>query len=97
MRKVKEVIQRSNDQAWANGCKDCRYGMVNAPAILAAFPINEGRAVQAADGMIDFCGCKAGHMYRQFARRTYNAMSAELRLNIREHIAAVAPVPTVHA
>jgi hypothetical protein len=93
--RVKEVIPRSDEQAWARGCDKCHCGITNDPGILAAFPINEGRAVQAADGMIEFCNCRAGHMYRQHARHTFSAMSGELRNNIREHIASVS-VPSVH-
>lgn len=80
---------------WAKGCESCKFGIVLAPDILAAFPLGEGRAVQAAEGMITFCTCKAGHLYRQHLRRVYNGLGMELRRSVLEHIAANS-VPTVH-
>lgn len=81
---------------WARGCPSCEFGIVVAPDILAAFPINESRAMQAAEQLVEFCDCRAGHMYRQNLRKHYNALNMETRRSILEHINA-ASVPTVHA
>jgi hypothetical protein len=95
MRKVTAHIPYDPINAWARGCDKCKFGLASDPGILAAFPISEGRAVQAAEGMITFCGCKAGHLYRQHLRRTHSVLSMELRRNVLEHI-AIMSVPTVH-
>jgi hypothetical protein len=80
---------------WAKGCESCKFGIVLAPDILAAFPISEGRAVQAGEGMIVFCNCKAGHLYRQHLRRVYNGLGMETVRLVLEHIASIS-MPTVH-
>lgn len=96
MRKVTVSIPHDPINAWARGCENCKFGLTSDPGILAAFPISEGRAVQAAEGMITFCECKAGHLYRQHLRKVYNGLGMELRRGVLEHIAANS-VPTVHA
>ena len=80
---------------WARGCPKCTNGIVDDPGILAAFPLYEGRAVQAADGMVRFCTCRAGDAYARLAQHHYARMSHDQRNNIREHIASVS-VPSVH-
>lgn len=81
---------------WAHGCEACTCGIVAAPDLLGALPFYEGRAGQAGEGLIIFCTCKAGHLYRQHLRRIYNGLSMETRRNILTHIEA-ASTPTVHA
>lgn len=94
MRNTKEQLPRSNEQAWANGCAKCKFGIATAPDILGAFPFVEGRAVQADEGLVEFCDCRAGFMHRQGLRKIYNTLSMELRRNVLEHISAL--TPTVH-
>jgi hypothetical protein len=82
--------------AWAEGCENgCKYGLVVAPDILPMLMLNEQRAVQMDEGLIEFCTCKAGHMYRQYLRKVLKEMKVETRRNIYAHVTA-ARVPTIH-
>lgn len=84
--KTKDISEVAPE--WSHGCQSCKFGIVSAPDILAAFPFYEGRAVQAHEDMIEFCTCRAGHMHRQCLRRRYNALSLETVRVVLEHIAA---------
>lgn len=95
MKKLSEALPRTSHTHWGHGCQKCKYGLVNAPAILGAFPFYESRAVQAQEGLVEFCDCRAGHMYRQCLRKHYNALGWELRRLILDHI-EIASMPTVH-
>lgn len=81
--------------AWAYGCESCRYGLVNAPDVTGAVPIYEERTMHAADGLITFCNCQAGHMYRQHLRRWYSRMTDEYREYLRGVMAAHVTTPTM--
>lgn len=80
---------------WARGCESCEYGLVVAPEIAPLLNTSEGRAMQMDEGMIEFCNCRAGHMYRQYLRRVLNSLSWEARKYMREFVIS-ARVPTVH-
>ena len=80
---------------WASGCESCQCGLVVAPEIIPALGLGEQRAVQMDEGMIEFCECRAGFMYRQYLRKTLNALGMETRRNIHTHVTAVR-VPTIH-
>lgn len=80
---------------WASGCEACSYGIVAAPEIVSILPLSECRAVQAAEDMILFCDCRAGHMYRQGLRKVYAAINVHSKQNLRAIVLAAA-IPTVH-
>ncbi len=50
--------------AWARGCDDCANGIVLAPELTGAVPLYMERLVQAIDGDVTFCTCRAGVAYR---------------------------------
>lgn len=81
---------------WAKGCEACINGLVVAPEIVPELNLAEGRAIQMDEGMIEFCNCRAGHMYRQYLRKVLGGLSLESRLNYRQFVLA-ARVPTIHA
>lgn len=58
---------------WGYGCDKCRYGYVYAPdpRTSASLPLYLQRAVQAANGDIEFCDCRAGIAARSSLRRTW--------------------------
>lgn len=49
---------------WAKGCESCDHGIVLAPEITGAVEFYLERLVQAVDGDITFCECRAGQAYR---------------------------------
>lgn len=95
MKQVTEHLPRSHENDWAFGCPKCKFGLAVAPAILPAISLYEGRAVQAAEQLLVFCECRAGHMYRQQLRKVYATLSMEQKRNVLAHIQA-ASVPTIH-
>jgi len=50
--------------AWAKGCDACKYGIVASPEVTGAVEFYLERVVQAVDGDLTFCTCKAGQRYR---------------------------------
>ncbi len=50
--------------AWAKGCERCAYGIVASPEVTGAVEFYLERVVQAVDGDLTFCTCKAGERYR---------------------------------
>lgn len=80
---------------WARGCEACEYGLVVAPEFVPMLNVSEGRAIQMDEGMIEFCNCRAGHMYRQYLRRVLTSINMESRRNYR-HFVLAARVPTMH-
>lgn len=95
MKKIADYLPRVSHTHWAHGCGKCKYGIAIAPDILAAFPLFEGRAVQAHEELIVFCDCKAGHLYRQCLRKRHNDMGMELKRLVLAHINAAASVPSI--
>lgn len=83
---------------WAHGCENCEYGLIVAPELRRELPLNvsEQRSAQAAEGMLIFCECKAGQMYRQYLSGVYVAQNNSSRQSMRERVAATF-VPTIHA
>lgn len=79
---------------WAKGCEGCQFGLAVAPEIVTMLQLHEQRAVQMDEGLIEFCDCRAGFMYRQYLRKVFNAMSMETKKNVR-HFVLAAIVPTV--
>lgn len=95
MNKTSDILPRDGSKDWARGCPNCKFGIVVAPDIVAALPLHESRAVQAAEDMILFCDCRAGHMYRQGLRKVYAAIDVNSKQNLRAIVLAAA-IPTVH-
>ena len=62
--------------SWALGCEKCTHGLISSVPLTGRDSIYMERMVQAIDGMVEFCDCQAGHMYRQFLRRQYKTVSA---------------------
>lgn len=56
---------------WAHGCEKCRFGIVFPTELSGADSLYMERLAQAVDGIVEFCDCKAGHMYRQHLRAEY--------------------------
>lgn len=80
---------------WAHGCPGCTYGVVLPPAPIPLLPLHEQRATEAAEGLLIFCDCRAGFMYRQYLRKVYARIGMESRKNLRDIVMA-ANVPTIH-
>lgn len=80
---------------WAHGCEGCTFGVVLPPAPIPVLPLHEQRATEAAEGLLIFCECRAGFMYRQYLRKVYARIGMESRKNLRDIVMA-ANVPTIH-
>lgn len=80
---------------WAHGCEGCQYGLAVAPEIIRILTLAEQRAVQMDGGLIEFCNCRAGYMYRQYLRKVLSGLELQSRLNIRAIVLAD-QVPTIH-
>ncbi len=52
------------DNGWAEGCRSCLYGIIAAPELTGACEFYLERLVQALNGDITFCECRAGRCYR---------------------------------
>ncbi len=61
--------QIANGPEWAQGCPDCSYGLVwvgePLPIPKDALSVYGARRVQAANGELTFCECKAGVAMRR--------------------------------
>lgn len=64
MRNVKVSFPKSNENDWARGCDKCKFGIVSAPELTGAASLYLERMVQAIDGDLHFCDCRAGTRYR---------------------------------
>lgn len=80
---------------WSKGCEHCEYGYEAAPDLIGALTTAEQRAVGAAEGLVLFCNCKAGHLNRQYLRRVYNALLPEQKQNYRSVLLAEL-TPSIH-
>jgi len=49
---------------WARGCDACTNGIILAPELTGAVSLYLERLVQAIDGDVTFCTCRAGLAYR---------------------------------
>lgn len=62
---------------WATGCEVCEYGLISPPAIEQISGEHYiVRVYQAQAGVLNFCTCKAGHLYRLYLRRKWLEMKA---------------------
>lgn len=94
-RRHKQVAKELTEVAppWAMGCDKCRFGIIGAPELLKALTLAEQRSAQAAEDLLIFCDCRAGHLQRQYLRKVYNTMPMAQRTNLREFVVRT---PTVH-
>jgi hypothetical protein len=74
MKRVKDVYPESHENDWARGCASCKFGIVSAPELTGAATLYLERMVQAIDGDIEFCKCRAGTSYRSSLLNRYEAM-----------------------
>lgn len=83
-------------EQWTYGCEHCEFGLIVAPALIGAVNVSEQRAVAHVDGLLLYCDCRAGHMYRQHLRKGADTLNEYSRNSIRGHM-ALAAVPHIHA
>lgn len=76
---VIDISVLAQEQAWANGCPSCTFGVTKVGTLTGAVSLYEERMVQAMRGEAEFCTCRAGHMARQYARKVYSAMTEDGR------------------
>jgi len=86
------IAEITDSNRWAQGCDDCRFGMIDAPPLnaLSANPLYLQRAIQAANHDIRFCTCQAGVKMRAYLGRVW---ISELK---GRQIEPDYPVPTIH-
>jgi len=52
--------------AIAQGCEQCSYGLTNAPPISGIYPLYVERRILFDHGLLTFCSCRAGEMYKSY-------------------------------
>lgn len=81
-------LPKESTQHWANGCEKCNRGIVSAPELTGACETYLERLVQAVDGDITFCECKAGIRYRVFLLNRYRFLVEEAKRDERMKVFA---------
>lgn len=71
------------EQDWARGCDKCKFGIASAPELTGACELYLERLVQAIDGDITFCDCKAGVRFRVFLLNRFQFLKEEARKDSR--------------
>jgi hypothetical protein len=74
MKRVESLLPPIPTDFWAHGCPNCKHGIVSAPELTGAGELYLERMVQAIDGDIEFCKCRAGQAYRSSLLNRYEAM-----------------------
>lgn len=87
MKQPKHYFSGSNENAWARGCSKCKYGIVSAPELTGSCELYLERLVQAMNGDITFCTCKAGDCYDIGLRNRRQALIEEARRRYPNHAA----------
>jgi hypothetical protein len=64
---------------WAMGCSKCKFGIVDAPALTGVVELYLERLVQAVDGDVTFCTCKAGEERRKNVVKRDQFLRAEAK------------------
>lgn len=49
-----------------NGCELCEFGIVYAPKPIGALPFYVERRIQFDQGLIQFCTCRTGQLYKSY-------------------------------
>lgn len=79
MKRVKAQYPASNDNDWARGCPDCKFGIVSAPELTGACELYLERLIQALDKQVEFCKCKAGTRQRSYLLNRRQMLIEEAR------------------
>lgn len=64
MNKLAAYLPVESKAHWANGCDQCKYGIVSAPELTGACEFYLERIVQHSAGDIEFCTCRADLAYK---------------------------------
>lgn len=83
MKRISEHLPVNTGNHWGRGCKECKYGLVNAPELTGACEVYLERLVQAIDGDLQFCTCQAGTRYRVFLANRFLFLKAEAKRDSR--------------
>lgn len=83
MKKLTVKYPASNENNWAHGCPKCRYGIANATELTGACELYLERLVQALNGDITFCACRAGARYRVYLLNRHRILIEEARRDPR--------------
>lgn len=83
MKRVTVNFPASNENNWSRGCPRCTYGIANAPPLTRACELYLERLVQALNGDIVFCDCRAGTCYRFYLRNRNQILIEEARRDPR--------------
>jgi hypothetical protein len=76
-------ISVPQENEWARGCPQCKYGIVSAPERTGACELHLERLVQAIDGDITFCECRAGKANRANLLNRYEFLKREAKRDPR--------------
>lgn len=99
MKRVSDYVPGAFGNDWARGCDKCKFGVASSAPLTGATNLYLERLVQAQDGDLTFCTCRAGHMQRQYLRRLYTKTDATdlaiARRNV-EHARETMLAPTIH-
>lgn len=83
MNRVADYLPKESVQHWAVGCDKCAYGLCIAPTLTGACALHLERLVQAIEGRIAFCECKAGEQCRVFLLNLRQRLIEESRRDKR--------------
>lgn len=83
MKRVKVQYPATNENMWARGCPQCKYGILSAPELTGAGSLYLERLVQAIDGDLQFCTCRAGERYKNALRNRLLALRSEAKRDKR--------------
>lgn len=78
-----EPLPKSNENEWAAGCPQCSYGLVSPPERSGACELYLERLVQAIDGDLHFCDCRAGTRYRANLLNRFEFLKREAKKDAR--------------
>lgn len=94
---LKEIS--TNGPEWAKGCPKCKFGVAASAPLTGADHLYFERLVQASDGDLTFCDCRAGLLAKQYMKRLYRQTTSQDLGTARYKVEAAresAPAPTVH-
>lgn len=83
MKRVKEQLPKSDAYLWAQGCANCKLGIVSAPELTGACELYLERLVQAIDGDLKFCDCHAGKCYQAYLKNRFVFFRTEAKGDYR--------------
>lgn len=83
MKRVKDTLPHNPENDWARGCEKCKFGIASAPELTGAATLHLERLVQAIDGDVTFCTCKAGVRYQNYLRNRLLILRGEAKRDRR--------------